>query len=209
VSWTVETLNETVDSEVEALPEDMRARLARITMLTEEKGLERVGEPHVKHVEGRLWEMRLTVPSGISPALYVTAVGQRVVIVRVFAKKTEKTPRREIELALSRAKSVGGVAMARISDLHKKWLKEPKYRKAYEALEEEFVLASAVMDVRNRAGLTQEELARKMGTTQPVVARLESGRGRPSMRTLERLAEATGSRLLIKFEPRNAKRPAG
>ncbi len=99
--------------------------------------------------------------------------------------------------------------MARIIDLHKKWMKEPKYRKAYAALEEEFVLASAVMDVRTRAGLTQEELARKMGTTQPVVARLESGRTRPSLRTLERLAEATGSRLLISFEPIEAKRPAG
>jgi len=99
--------------------------------------------------------------------------------------------------------------MARISDMHKKWMKERKYRKAYAALEEEFVLASAVMDVRNRAGLTQEELARKMGTTQPVVARLESGRTRPSMRTLERLAAATGSRLLIGFAPIAAKRPAG
>src|SRR6202140_5818445 len=97
--------------------------------------------------------------------------------------------------------------MARITELHKKWMKEPKYRKAYEALEEEFVLASAVIDVRNRAGLTQEELARKMGTTQPVVARLESGRSRPSMQTLERLAEATGSRLLISFAPLEAKRP--
>jgi transcriptional regulator with XRE-family HTH domain len=96
--------------------------------------------------------------------------------------------------------------MARITDLHKRWMKEPKYRKAYEVLEEEFVLASAVIDVRNRAGLTQEELARKMGTTQPVVARLESGRSRPSMRTLERLADATGSRLLISFAPRTAKR---
>lgn len=99
--------------------------------------------------------------------------------------------------------------MARISEMHKKWMKEPKYRKAYEALEEEFVLASAVIGVRNRAGLTQEELARKMGTTQPVVARLESGRVRPSMRTLERLAEATGSRLLISFEPRDTRRPVG
>ena len=99
------------------------------------------------------------------------------------------------------------VAMARISHLHKKWMKEPKYRKAYKALKKEFVLASAVMDVRSRAGLTQQELARKMGTTQPVVARLESGRTRPSMRTLERLAEATGARLVISFEPRGAKRP--
>lgn len=99
--------------------------------------------------------------------------------------------------------------MARISGMHKKWMKEPKYRKAYNALEEEFALASAVMEVRNRAGLTQAELARKMGTTQPVVARLESGRSRPSMRTLERLAEATGSRLLISFEPQEGKRRAG
>lgn len=97
--------------------------------------------------------------------------------------------------------------MARITDLHRKWMKEPKCRNAYEALEEEFVLASAVIDARNRAGLTQQELAQKMGTTQPAVARLESGRVRPSMRTLERLAAATGSRLLIRFEPRKGKRP--
>jgi len=87
-------------------------------------------------------------------------------------------------------------------------MKEPKYRKAYEALEDEFVMASAVIDARNRAGLTQKELARKMGTTQPVVARLESGRTRPSMRTLERLANATGSRLLISFQPQVGKRVA-
>ena len=104
--WTVETLDEVVDAEVEALPEDMRARLARIAQLIEEQGLEHVGEPHVKHVEGRLWEMRLKGRSGISRALYVTAAGRRVVIVRVFVKKTEKTPRREIELALFRAKWV-------------------------------------------------------------------------------------------------------
>ena len=65
--------------------------------------------------------------------------------------------------------------MARITDLHKKWMKEPKYRKAYEALDEEFGLASAVIEARNRAGLTQQELARKMGTAQPVVARLKCG----------------------------------
>lgn len=106
MTWTVETLNETVDAEVEALPADTRARLARIAKLIEENGLERVGEPHVKHIEGRLWEIRLRGRSGISRALYVTAVGRRVVIVRTFTKRTEKTPRREIALALARAKSV-------------------------------------------------------------------------------------------------------
>lgn len=64
MNWTVETLNETVNSEVEALPLDMRARLVRIANLIEEHGLERVGEPHVKHLEGRLWEMRLKGVAG-------------------------------------------------------------------------------------------------------------------------------------------------
>jgi len=99
--------------------------------------------------------------------------------------------------------------MARISDMHKKWMKDPEYRKAYDALEEEFALAKAVIDARKRAGLTQIELAQKMGTTQPVVARLEGGRTLPSMRTLERLAKATGSRLLIRFEPCSEKRATG
>ena len=106
MTWTVETLNETVDAEVECLPADMRARLAHIARLIEEMGLERVGEPHLKHLDGRLWEMRLTGRSGVSRALYVVSTGRRVVIVRVFVKKTQKTPRREIDLAMGRAKAV-------------------------------------------------------------------------------------------------------
>lgn len=76
--------------------------------------------------------------------------------------------------------------MARITELHKRWMKEPSYRRAYQALEDEFAVAKAVIGARNRAGLTQMELAQKMGTTQPVVARMESGRIRPSLRTLQR-----------------------
>lgn len=98
--------------------------------------------------------------------------------------------------------------MARITELHQRWMKEPKYRKAYAALEDEFALAKAVIAARNRAGLTQTELARKMGTTQPVVARMEGGRIQPSLRTLQRLAQATGSRLLIRFEPCHTERTA-
>lgn len=99
--------------------------------------------------------------------------------------------------------------MTRISEMHKKWMKETEYRRAYDALEEEFALAKSVIHARNRAGLTQAELARKMRTTQPAVARLEGGRTRPSMRTLERVAKATGSRLLIRFEPHRAKQTVG
>ena len=91
--------------------------------------------------------------------------------------------------------------MTKIKDLHKKWMKDPAYRKEYDALAEEFALAAEVAKARNRAGLSQAELARRMKTTQSTVARLESGRGRPSTRTLDRFAKATGHRLRISFEP--------
>jgi transcriptional regulator with XRE-family HTH domain len=91
--------------------------------------------------------------------------------------------------------------MMRIRDLHKKWMKDPEYRREYDLLEEEFALAAAVAKARKRSGLSQAELARRMKTTQSTIARLESGHGRPSTRTLDRFAKATGHRLKISFEP--------
>lgn len=106
MAWTVETLNAVVDTELEALPVDMLARFHYISLLIEKFGLDRVREPHVKHLRGPLWEMRMKGKDGISRALYITAVGRRVIVVRVFIKKTQKTPGREIDLALERAKEI-------------------------------------------------------------------------------------------------------
>jgi transcriptional regulator with XRE-family HTH domain len=97
--------------------------------------------------------------------------------------------------------------MTKIGDLHKKWMKDPEYRREYDALEEEFALASALIEARSRAGLTQEELAARMETSQSAIARMESGRTIPSGSTLKRFARATGTRLRISFEP--AKPAAG
>ena len=91
--------------------------------------------------------------------------------------------------------------MTRVSDLHRKWMRNKAYRKAHEELAPEFALARAVITARVTAGLTQEQLAQRMDTTQSVIARLEGGRTRPSTQTLERLAAATGTRLRISFEP--------
>jgi phage-related protein len=106
MSWTVEFLNEDVEALLETQPEDIRASFLRIVSLIQSQGLERVREPYVKHLEAKLWEMRLKGRSGIARAVYVAAIGKRVVIVHVFTKKTEKTPRQEIEIALKRAKEV-------------------------------------------------------------------------------------------------------
>ena len=97
------------------------------------------------------------------------------------------------------------MSRTRVDDLHKGWMKDPKYRREYQALEEEFSLTAAMIEARSRAGMTQEQLARRMKTTQAVVARLEGGGSRPSTRTLERYARATGNRLRITFEPETAR----
>jgi len=88
------------------LPPEVRASFERIVELVRAFGLERVHEPYIKHIEGRIWEMRLRGTDGIARALYVTASERRVVILRVFTKKTRRTPRREIELARRRAEEV-------------------------------------------------------------------------------------------------------
>ena len=81
------------------------------------------------------------------------------------------------------------------------WRKDPVYVQAYEALDEEFALASALIEARTEADVSQEEIANRMQTSQPAVARLEGGHGNPSLKTLRRYAAATGTRLRIVFEP--------
>jgi len=89
-----------------------------------------------------------------------------------------------------------------------RWRKDPEFVEAYQALQEEFALASAMIKARGEADMTQEQVAKAMGTTQAVVARLESGKVLPSTRTLERFAKATRTRLRITFERERAPRGA-
>lgn len=82
----------------------------------------------------------------------------------------------------------------------------PSFRKAYDALEDEFSALAALLKARKEAGLTQAEIAARMGVSQPVLARIESSLGShkhaPSLATLRRYAEACGQRLVISFEPK-------
>jgi len=106
VAWKVEILNAVVADEIEALPEDIQAAFLRLSERIEAVGLERIREPHAKHLRGKLWEMRLSGRDGIGRAIYVTAAGRRVVVVHAFVKKTQKTPKGALELAERRARDV-------------------------------------------------------------------------------------------------------
>jgi phage-related protein len=105
-SWSVEFLNDAVEDDFLEIPKDLQARLVRITDLIEAHGLENLGMPYVRHLQDKLWEIRGKGKSGIARALYVAVVGRRVVVLRVFVKKTQKTPPGEIALALSRMKEL-------------------------------------------------------------------------------------------------------
>jgi transcriptional regulator with XRE-family HTH domain len=91
--------------------------------------------------------------------------------------------------------------MTKISTLHKRWLKDPAYKKAYDQSSIEFEIAQEIIEVRMKSGLSQEELALRMQTSQSAIARLESGSTLPSMRTLAKFAKATNSQIQIQFKP--------
>jgi transcriptional regulator with XRE-family HTH domain len=96
-----------------------------------------------------------------------------------------------------------------LKNIAKRWMKEPGFKKGYDALEEEFSLASQLIEARSRAGLTQAEVAQRMGTSQSSVASLESGAAKPSLSTLRRYANATGTTVKIKLEPTERSRRKG
>jgi phage-related protein len=106
VSWRVEVLDRRVERELDALAADVRQRFLRIVELIQKHGLAAMHEPHVKHLEGKLWEMRMKGKDGLARAIYLTATGERLVVVHAFVKKTQKTPARALETARARAKEV-------------------------------------------------------------------------------------------------------
>jgi phage-related protein len=106
VPWKIEILDRRVVKELESLSDDVRQRFLRISELIEKHGRAAMHEPHVKHLEGQLWEMRMKGRDGIARAVFVTAIGERVVVVHAFEKKTQRTPARALEVARQRAKEV-------------------------------------------------------------------------------------------------------
>ena len=105
--WVVVFADHRVEKEISAFSVDVRANLERIVDLIEEYGLENVHEPNVKHIAGKIWEMRAKGRDGIALALYVAATGKQVIILHAFIKKTQKTPSEAINLAIKRGKELG------------------------------------------------------------------------------------------------------
>lgn len=105
MTWTV-TVAPEAEAELLAMPADIQARFLHIAELLETFGPQKVGMPHVRPLEGKLWEMRMTGRDGIARAVYVARTGKRLMVLHVFIKKTQKTPRKAIETAHARLRSL-------------------------------------------------------------------------------------------------------
>lgn len=192
--WHVETHRE-ADAEILALPPGLQARVVRLLEAVERLGLEQLREPHVKHLEGKLWELRAKSAEGIARGIYVTMTGRRVVVLHVFQKKTQKRARTcESEIA-------GDTKMTKLADLKKTLMQSEEFRAEYEKADAEFQIVEALVRARTEGNMSQAELAKRMGTTQSAIARLEGGGVSPSLTTLRRYAAAAGLKLEINLVP--------
>ncbi len=99
--WTV-VIHPHAEAELTALPPDMRARFLRIAEMLEEFGPHKLGLPHIRAVEGKLWEMRVQGRDGIARAIYAAVHGRRLLVLHAFIKKTQATPRSALDIARKR-----------------------------------------------------------------------------------------------------------
>jgi phage-related protein len=100
-TWTV-TVHSLAEPELKALPADMQARFLRVADLLEDFGPQGVGLPHIRPLEGKLWEMRMKGRDGIARAVYAAVQGRRLLVLHVFVKKTQATPRSALDTARKR-----------------------------------------------------------------------------------------------------------
>ena len=109
------------------------------------------------------------------------------------AKKTKSLPR----------KLANGAALLPLDELKRELMQDPEFRAAYEELGPEFEMIATLIELRNRRGMSQSDLAKAVGTKQPSIARLESpSYGKTSLATLKKIAEALHAQLIVRFEPR-------
>ena len=104
MKWEICILNDKVKSELESLDKAFKAKLLHIIALIERFGPSNVQEPYCKPIGNKLWEIRMKAQPGIARAIYVTAKGKKIIILHAFVKKTQKTPKKAIDIALKRLK---------------------------------------------------------------------------------------------------------
>lgn len=156
--------------------------------------------PESSKLDDGIFEIRTIVGTNLTRVLYFFCIGKKAVLTNGFVKKTQKTPKREIEKAksyrddfLKRSKKMNN----KFEDFLNEQLKDPKVKKEYDALEAKYALIENIILARKEKNLTQKELSQLTGITQADLSKIENGNANPSLSTLLKLAKGLGKKLQI------------
>lgn len=186
---------------IKSLDVKMRAKLEKSIALLQQVGPE-LRLPYSEHLDDGIFEIRAKQGTNITRVLYFFFVGKKIILTNGFVKKTQKTPKKELDLAKkyrTEYKSRGEKKMTKFNDFLAEELKNPEFKAEYDALEPEFAIIQAMIDARRETGLTQKELSEKTGINQADISKLERGNANPSLKTLKRLAAGMGRTLKVEF----------
>ena len=178
----------------------MRSKLVMTLKVLQEQG-NRLREPYSKHLDDGIFEIRGKVGTDISRVMYFFYYGGRIILTNGFIKKTQKTPKSEIERAKIFWKE--RVNQMKTLDLYlNEQLKNEEFRKEWEENQPEMDIIRAMADARISQNLTQKELAERTGINQADISKLENGTRNPSLKLLKRLADGMGMDLKLVFTPK-------
>ena len=196
MSWMIEYLYKDVEEFILRLPARLSAKYFHLTELMLEFGAN-LGMSHTKPMSNGLFELRVKGEERIARVFYCTRAGKRIIILHAFIKKTSATPEKELRKARQRLSE----EKMKHSELKTKALSKPKVKAAYDEMAPEFTLLRQMLKARQAAGLSQADVAERMGTKAPAVTRLESslsnGKHSPSLSTLQKYAHALGYELKV------------
>ena len=156
--------------------------------------------PESSKLDDGIFEIRTIVGTNLTRVLYFFCIGKKAVLTNGFVKKTQKTPKREIEKAksyrddfLKRSKKMN----YKFEDFLNEQLKDQKVKKEYDALEAKYALIESIILARKEKNLTQKELSQLTGITQADLSKIENGNANPSLNTLLKLAKGLGKKLQV------------
>ena len=187
------------------LDDKLRAKTLMMIHLLEENGNE-LREPYTKSLNDGIFELRAISGSNITRSLFFFYINKKIIITNGFVKKTQKTPKKELEIAKEYKRDyIKGTKNSNMSDLKnylKQQLKNKNFKKEWESLQPEMELIRTIVKARIDKKITQKELSIMSGINQADISKIETGTRKPSLKILEKIANALDMVIKVEFVPR-------
>ena len=172
-----------VNEYLEKISDKERIKILKyVEFLRQHKGV--LDEPYTKHIRGKIRELRVDFSRNRHRIFFFTFVGKNIILLHAFLKKTAQTPEAEIVIAL---------------EYLKKQLKNSEMKQYYDQVGKQLEIAYQIVQLRKAGRVSQKQLAKKLGTTQSNIARLEAGQQNFTTQTLEKIAHVFEKDLKIEF----------